>query len=345
MTLKWEVFLMSKLLEVASLAGVSKATVSRVINNIETVSPGARRKVLEAMQTLQFQPQELKRASVSSAVLGIILPFGKEISGMSFGIYILTGAEEKAFEHDYMILLGNSNGGRETALTTSMVQRGVDGLIVSSAERGQREHLQQVQAHGIPLVLVDQKVEGLGAHLVRGDSFMAAVKLVTHLIEQGHRLIGLVSPNKHFTYKERIKGYRYALMEHNIRLPESFEALEEEDTSVTVTDLVENMLASEERPTALLVTAPGMLGKIIGVLNQKQLRIPDDISVVAFDESYTTLPEGYQNFFTSINQSGKLIGSMAVELLFQQLRDPELEPQEIVLPGTFTARRSVRSLL
>ncbi|MFK7697657.1 LacI family DNA-binding transcriptional regulator [Paenibacillus sp. HJGM_3] len=334
---------MSKLLEVARLAGVSKATVSRVINNADTVSAEARQKVMAAMQTLQLQSQELKRAPASSSMLGMILPFGKQITGQSFGIDILAGAEEKAFEHDYMILLGNSNGGRETALTTSMVQRGVEGLIVQSAQRGQLEHLQQVQAHGIPLVLVDQKIEGLAAHLVRGENFMGAAALMTHLIEQGHRRIGLVSPNKHFTYQERIKGYRYARMEHNIQLPLNFEALEEDDAPVTA--LLENMLTAEELPTALLVTAPGMLGKIIDVLNQFGFRIPDDISVVTFDESYTSLPEGYQDFFTSINQSGKMMGSMAVELLFRHQRDPELEPQEIVLPGKFTARKSVRSLL
>ncbi|WP_284645907.1 LacI family DNA-binding transcriptional regulator [Paenibacillus silviterrae] len=336
---------MSKLDEVAKLAGVSKATVSRVINNSETVSSAARQKVLDALQALQFQPHELKRSSSGggNGVLGMILPFGKQIWGHSFGIEILAGAEEKAFEQDCLILLGNSNGGRETALTGSMIGRGIEGLIVMSSERGQREHLQQVQAHGIPLVLVDQKVEGLGAHLVRGDSFMGAVTLMTHLIGQGHRRIGLVSPNKHYTYTERIKGYRYALMEHNIPSNARFEALESDEQPAA--GLLSHMLDADERPSALFVTSPGMLGTVISVLNQKRLRIPDDISLVTFDESYTALPEEYKSFFTSINQSGKLIGTIAVELLFRQQRDPELEPQEIVLPGTFTARSSVRPLL
>lgn len=334
---------MSKLLEVAKLAGVSKATVSRVINNNDTVSPQARQKVLEAMEALKLQPHNLKRSSESSSILGVLLPFGKQIWSHSFGIDILAGTEEKAYDHDYMILLGNSNGGRETALTASMTSRGVEGMIVQSAERGQSEHLRQVQAQGIPLVLVDQKVDGLQAHLVRGDNFMGAVTLMTHLFEQGHTKIGLVAPNKHFTYKERIKGYRFALMERDIRLPDSlYEALDEREG--TIQAQLERMLLSDDRPTALFVASTGLLGDVIAAANNRGLRIPDDISIVTFDEHYAIVPEGYQHFFTSINQSGKLMGSMAVELLFRQLRDPGMEPQEIVLPGRFSEGRSVRRL-
>ncbi|MEF3303505.1 LacI family DNA-binding transcriptional regulator [Paenibacillus sp. GYB003] len=333
---------MSKLLEVAKLAGVSKATVSRVINNSDTVSPAAKQRVLEAMESLQVQPRHLKRAPESSSMLGVVLPFGKQIWSHSFGIDILAGAEEKAYEYDYMILLGNSNGGRETVLTANMTSRGVDGLIVQSAERGQADHLRQAQSHGIPLVLVDQKVEGFEAHLVRGDNFQGAVTLMTHLFEHGHTRIGLVSPNKHFTYKERVKGYRFALLERGIRLPDGYEALDGGD--VPVAERLGRMLSRSDRPTALFVASTGMLGEAVAIARERGLRVPDDISVVTFDEHYAVLPEGYQEFFTSINQSGKLMGSMAVELLFRQLRDPAMEPQEIVLPGRFVERRSVRRL-
>ncbi|UUZ86051.1 LacI family transcriptional regulator [Paenibacillus sp. P26] len=127
---------MSKLLEVAKLAGVSKATVSRVINHSDTVSPGARDKVLEAMRALNFHMQELRRSPDGSAVLGLVMPFGKEIQGNSFGIDIMAGAEEKAFEKEYMILIGNSVGGRESVLTSNMVNRGVEGLILLSGGAG-----------------------------------------------------------------------------------------------------------------------------------------------------------------------------------------------------------------
>lgn len=329
---------MSKLEEVAKLAGVSKSTVSRVINGSDTVSPEARQKVQEAMQSLRFHTQQLKRATEASSVLGLIMPLGKQIASHSFGIEMMAGVEEKAFENDYMILIGNSVGGRDAQLTASMVQRGVEGLIMLSGRQEQFEHLQQLQLHNIPLVLLDQKLEGLKTHLVRGDNFMGAVTLIAHLLEIGHRRIGIVSPNRHSTHKDRIKGYRYALMEQGIRIPDSYEALE--GNGMAVDELLWRMLDGEDRPSALFVTNPGLLGKVVNVLNRKGLRIPEHISVVTFDECYAVLPEEYQDFFTSINQPAKLMGSMAVEILFRHKQNPELGYQEIVLPGTFAVRRS-----
>jgi DNA-binding LacI/PurR family transcriptional regulator len=305
---------MSKLDEVAKLAGVSKSTVSRVINNRDTISSQTSKKVHEAMQALQFHAQELKQTPEGNAMLGLILPFGKQIQSHSFGIDILTGAEEKAFENDYMILIGNSNVGRETLLTANMINRGVEGLIVLSS--GQQEHSHHLHTCGVPLVLIDQRL--------------------------GHRRIGLVSPNKHFTHKERMKGYRYALMEKGIQLPENYEALEGNDRTIAVQ--LERMLEAEELPTALFVTSPGLLEEVIEILHKRSLRIPEDISIVTFDEAYVDLAGEYQDFFTSINQPGKMMGSMAVEILFRHWRNPELEHQEIVLPGKFTVRRSTRSL-
>ncbi|CAG7643778.1 Ribose operon repressor [Paenibacillus solanacearum] len=332
---------MSKLDEVAKLAGVSKSTVSRVINHSDTVSAQSKQKVLEAMQTLQFQAQELKRSSDSSGMIGLVLPFGKQIMSQSFGIDLLVGAEEKAFENDYMILIGNSVGGREPQLTAKMMQRGAEGLImlIGSGKPGQKEHLNNLQAQGMPIVLVDQKVDGIETHLVRGDNFMGAVTLVEHLFGLGHERIGIVSPNKHFTHKERIKGYRYALMDKQVRVPERYELFVEGE-SAGIEEALERMLTGAERPTALFVTSPGLLMSVMSVLNRLELRVPEQISIVTFDEVYGNFPEEYQDMFTSINQSGKQMGGMAVELLFQHSRSPELEYQEIVLPGKFTARRS-----
>ncbi|CAG7625266.1 LacI family DNA-binding transcriptional regulator [Paenibacillus allorhizosphaerae] len=332
---------MSKLDEVAKLAGVSKSTVSRVINHSDTVSAQSKQKVLEAMQSLQFQAQELKRSSDNSGMIGVVLPFGKQIMSQSFGIDLLAGAEEKAFENDYMILIGNSVGGREQMLTAKMMQRGAEGLImlIGGGRPGQKEHLKSIQAQGMPVVLVDQKVEGIDTHLVRGDNFMGAVTLMEHLFGLGHERIGIVSPNKHFTHKERIKGYRYALLDKSLRMPDRFELLVEGE-GANVEEPLERMLVDADRPSALFVTSPGLLMGVMSVLNRLELRVPDHISIVTFDEVYGNFPEEHQDMFTAINQSGKQMGGMAVELLFQHSRNPEQEYQEIVLPGKFTIRRS-----
>ncbi|UUZ95597.1 substrate-binding domain-containing protein [Paenibacillus sp. P25] len=195
---------------------------------------------------------------------------------------------------------------------------------------------------GIPFVLIDQKLEEMESHQVRGDNFSGAVSLVTHLWELGHRRIAVVSPQKHYTHRERIKGYRFALMDHDVKVPEGYEVLQEQGDDYL--GPLNRSLDRDDKPTALFVTAPNLLGGIIGLLREKQMHIPQDLSVVTFDDTYASLPEGFREFFTSVNQPGKLMGSMAVELLFQHLRNPEMEYQEIVLPGKLSVRQSTRVL-
>ncbi|GLI06933.1 hypothetical protein YDYSG_29630 [Paenibacillus tyrfis] len=168
------------------------------------------------------------------------------------------------------------------------------------------------------MLLVDQKMEGVEAHLVRGDNFMGSVALINHLLSLGHHRIALLSPTRHYTHRE-------------LEVPPSYEVLVESGVSPEAE--LRALLGSEDRPTAIYAADPGYLGTLIRVAGELRLRIPEELSVVTFDDTYAALPEGYANFFTSVNQSGRLMGSMAVELLFRQWRDPELGAQKIVLPG------------
>jgi len=79
---------------------------------------------------------------------------------------------------------------------------------------------------------------------------------------------------------------------------------------------------------------------VLRAVQEYGLRVPEDISIVGFDDQYAVLPEEYRSFFTSINQSARLIGSIAIEILCQQMNDASLEYQEIILPGALTIRKS-----
>lgn len=330
---------MSKLQQVSALAGVSKATVSRVINNSENVSQDARQKVLQAMKQLNFHIHDLKRTSESTAMIGIILPFGSTIRSHSFSIDILAGAEEKAFENDYMILVGNSdNKVKEHELVTQMINRDVEGLVIwSSNPEPDPPHLQFVEKSGVPFVMVDRKA-GMEAHTVRGDHLLGSLNLIRHLISLGHRHIAIVSPSANPTYGERIRGYQLALMEHGIAPVDEHQVIAGETADLR--EALRRLLTGRPKLTALFVASPGLLMPVVGLLDEMGLRVPEDISIVTFDDTYTPLPDKYKQFFTSVIQSGKLIGSMAMELLFRQLRNPSPDKQEIVLPGSLHIRQS-----
>lgn len=332
---------MSKLQEVAKLAGVSKATVSRVINNRSPVSDAAKKKVLDAMRELNFHAQQLKRSNEGTMIAGLIMPLMNELNPSIFVSEIMVGAEQKAFEQDYMLLIGNSNTiEKEHSLATKMVNRDVEGLIILSTTGQQAaEHFSFLENAGVPIVLVDQKVEGFAANVVRGDHFLGSINLMNHLFSLGHRNIALLSPPLNLsTYNDRIRGYRVACMEQGIHVSDQTIIKEERDQPLQ--RAVEMLLNAKSRPTALFVTHPLMLMDVVKIIEKHNLHIPNDISIVTFDDIYCQLPDQYTNFFTSITQSGQLIGNMAMELLFQKIKNPGSENQEIILPGTLNIRKS-----
>jgi DNA-binding LacI/PurR family transcriptional regulator len=331
---------MANLQDIATKAGVSKVTVSKVINNYESVSPATREKVLQALREMNIRASELKRSKDSSMMIGMLMPLG-DMSGNRFSMGILAGAEEKALEKDYFILIGNTvSMEREIKVAAKMLQRDVDGLVLLSvSDELHGKHLEQLINNRVPVVLVDQKLKDFPAHVVRGDNFAGAIKLIDYLVELGHRHIACITLNPtRSTYADRVKGYRTGLMNAELSVLDSHYKIV--GNGITAYSVTQSLLQSEPRPTALFVAQPTMLMNVLKAVHEFGLRVPQDISIVVFDEQYAVLPEEYRGYFTSINQSAKLIGSIAIEILCQQMNDSAMDYQEIVLPGVLNVRKS-----
>ncbi|WP_282935970.1 LacI family DNA-binding transcriptional regulator [Paenibacillus sp. RC67] len=331
---------MANLQDIATKAGVSKVTVSKVINNYESVSSATREKVHRALREMNLHASDLKRSKDSSMMIGMLMPLG-DMSGNRFSMGILAGAEEKALEKDYFILIGNTvSMERETKVAAKMLQRDVDGLILLSVSPElEGKHLDELIHNRVPVVLVDQTFKDFPAHVVRGDNFAAAIKLIDHLVELGHRRIACITLNPtRSTHVDRVKGYRIGLMNAEIQGQEEY--YRTVGKGINSYEATRRLLTMEQRPTALFVAQPSMLMNVFKAVQDQGLRVPEDVSIVAFDEQYAILPDEYRGFFTSINQSAKLIGSMAIEILCQQMNDASLEYQEIILPGVLNIRKS-----
>ncbi|WP_028552918.1 LacI family DNA-binding transcriptional regulator [Paenibacillus sp. UNC451MF] len=331
---------MANLQDIATKAGVSKVTVSKVINNYESVSTATREKVHRALREMNVLASDLKRSKDSSMMIGMLMPLG-DMTGNRFSMGILAGAEEKALEKDYFILIGNTvSMEREMKVTAKMLQRDVDGLILLSVS-GELDgrHLEELINKRVPVVLVDQTFKDFPAHVVRGDNFAAAIKLIDHLVELGHCRIACITLNPvRSTHADRVKGYRIGLMNSEIKGQDLYYKIV--GNGVNSYEATRSLLSMDSPPTALFVAQPSMLMNVFKAVQDQGLRVPEDISIVAFDEQYAILPEEYRGFFTSINQSAKLIGSIAIEILCQQMNDTSLEYQEIILPGVMNVRNS-----
>ncbi|MCZ8512192.1 LacI family DNA-binding transcriptional regulator [Paenibacillus filicis] len=334
---------MATLQDVATKAGVSRVTVSKVINNYDTVSASTRNKVLRALEELNIPVGELKRNKESSMTVGVLMPMGRTEGGRNhFSMDILAGAESKAFEKDYFMIIGNTGASRdrEAKVVSRMLQREVDGLVLLSTSGEQyADHLDFLLKSQVPIVLIDQKLQQIPAHVVRGDNFAGAMLLTEHLISLGHKDIAILTLETiHSTYADRLNGYRMALMKSSITVPDSYtQILSNREASYLA---AQHLLQSESKPTALFVAQPSLLPGVLKAVQSLGLRIPEQLSIVVFDDQYASLPEEYHRFFTTINQSAGLIGSMAMEILFQHLADPSLPYQEIVLPGALRINRS-----
>lgn len=325
---------MATLQHIADMTGVSKATVSRVINNHPTVSPEIKKKVLDAIQTLKLDARALKRSQENSKMIGVILPFSSSISKNSFSLDILTGAEEKALERDYMILFGSSRGTieKERELAFSMMNREVEGLIVLSVSKPDNaDHLAGFNAKAVPIVCVDQKIEGVQSHVVRGDNVYGATSLAEHLYALGHRTFGIVAPHSLYsTFRERVAAFRAFLQEKGLDFAEAHSATVSFGDSL---EPIRKLLTAEPRPTALFLPDPMLLMPVMQAVQSLGLSVPKDISIAVFDDDYTDLPDVYRNYFTSVSQSGKMLGRLAIELLFQSIQNPETGLQNIVVSG------------
>ncbi|MEA2524740.1 MAG: LacI family transcriptional regulator, partial [Thermomicrobiales bacterium] len=176
---------MSTISEVARRAGVSSATVSRVVSNRGYVSAETRAKVLKAVEELDFVPNAMARGlkTKQSRLIALLVP---EIVN-SFYTTIARGVEDVANEHGFQVILGNTDEStvKEKTYVDLMVANHIDGIILAPAGRSGR-HLKALQAREVPAIVVDRSVEGFKADFVRGDSVNGALQLTQHLLGLNH---------------------------------------------------------------------------------------------------------------------------------------------------------------
>ena len=270
--------------DVARAAGVSKATVSRVLAGIETgCTPATAQLVRDCADRLGYIVNSVAASlrSQQSFTIGLVLA---DVSNPFFGA-IASGVEQRLSETGYSLIYGNSGNSLETekALVRVLAEKRVDGLIAApSAAIG--GHLLNVAERGIKVVLVDSEIPNSGLDCVSIDNRKAARIAIRHLLELGHRRIAIVTgPLDAVFDHQRLEGYREILAEAGEPFDERL-VLRADLTAVGGERAVEKFLALKPRPTALFASNNMMtLGVLIG-LSKARLRVPDDLSLVGFDD-------------------------------------------------------------
>jgi LacI family transcriptional regulator len=327
--------------DVARRAGVSPATVSRVLQSAKNVRPDTRERVQRAIEELGYVPSVAAQSLRSKRTHSLALVVS-DITN-TFWTTVARGVEDVAHQHDYSVLLCNTDEdlAKQLRYLDFLISQQVDGVIIAPYDSDAR-HLEKLRSRKIPTVLVDRRIEGWEVDSVCGDSLAGARALVQHLIALGHTRIAVLSgPASTSTAEDRVAGYCIALSEAGIPLDPRL-IMRGEFRNGTGEELTYQLLDQGLSPTAIFATNNAIALGVIGALSSRGLRIPQDIALVCFDD----LPNASRlfPFLTVVAQPAYDLGVNAAQLLLSRLgSEVPLRPRSVVLPSRLIIRHSCGS--
>jgi LacI family transcriptional regulator len=323
--------------DVAAHAGVSAMTVSRVLNKSTRVAEATRLKIEDAIQALGYVPNTLARGlRAATRTLALIIP---DVSNPFF-TDIVHGAEEVAWQQGYTVFLGNthSSAEREKHYLYKFLGHGIDGLLIAPSGHATKVILDDVQARGVPFVVVDAKVQGTQSDEVIGDNVSGAIQLTEHLISLGHTRIAYIGGRPDIsTAQDRERGYKKTLAKHGLQTypgyvhSSHFRRQEGYDIAKSLANL-------STPPTAIFAANNELAVGVAEALRELKLRIPQDIALVCFED--VELASALNPFLTVMAQPAKEFGRIATSFLLERIVHPSLPVRSKVLKPSLIVRQS-----
>ncbi|MFI8995003.1 LacI family DNA-binding transcriptional regulator [Streptomyces sp. NPDC053542] len=326
---------MANIKDVAERAGVSVATVSRVLNGHSPVA-ATRDRVLAAVEELGYRPNNVARAlrTARTGALGLLIgdltnPFFTELAD---------AVEDEARSLGYSLVIGNAGESpqQQDDHIRTLIDRRIDGLLVSSAGTGSPV-LRETAAAGTPLVLLDRAVDGLDVPCVRADGRAALADLAAHFAALGRRRPAIiVAPAGTRTGADRLRFFREALRPYGIELPDERVGATPDLQPTGGRRVMRGFLDLPEPPDAVLATDNLMALGAMDEIRARGLRVPDDVALVGYDDvpwfRHTDPP------LTAIAQPTRELGRAAVHTLLARIEGRPAE--SVLLPARLVPRRS-----
>ena len=327
--------------DIAKKLNITASTVSRALKDHPRISTETKKAVQKIAQKLNYQPNNIAAAlrNGKSKILGIIVP----MVDRSFFSSVIRGIEEIANGANYNVMICQTyeNPEKEIATVEALLNAGVDGIIVSHAKNTLNfNHFLKVKERGIPLILFDRSNDELEVSNVVIDDFLGAYKATEHLIQQGCiRIAHFTNTRKISIYKERLRGYREALLNYNLAYDESLVVasdLQLEDGRYSMLQL----LKLNEIPDGVFsASAYGILGAL-QILKENGIKVPEEVALVGFsNEPFTSFTDPS---LSTVEQHSMRIGNTAAEIFLEEVSDTikKFIPQKIVLKPELIIRQS-----
>src|ERR1035437_1024880 len=343
-------FLMKRITidDIPKRAGVSKGTVSAVINAKNSVKSSTRNHILEVMKELNFRPKgvarNLKNGKQDKSI-GII------IKDLNYPFYtsIASGVKEYANSKGYSVLVTSSDNDHECEKNFSYLfsAKDIKGIIIAPIVEGKSEieHLFKLKVINYPFVLLED-VKGIQANVVAIDNLKAIKRAVKYLFESGHtKIVHFAGPPSSSHSRERIEGFRHAFSES----PHVFN----KDMIVSIGSNYEESYAKtleyfkhknrKDYPTAIVCFNDQQALAVMTALIKMKINVPDDISIIGNDDIFYA--KIYPVPLTTIMAPQREIGRKAAEILIRNIESPKLLPVEkVVLDTEFIIRESTKVL-
>ncbi|WP_426452615.1 LacI family DNA-binding transcriptional regulator [Paenibacillus sp. S-38] len=332
----------AKIKDVASLAGVSTATVSHVINNTRYVSNEVKQKVNDAMQELNYLPHPAARSlrRQRSNIIGLIVPIKKNDSTHQYFMAIASGIESVLKKSGYHLLLSNSMESPEEEIERIKVfnSQHIEGLILAPTSGFGKE--QESPPFGsYPVVYIDRKPSRFESDCVIADGFRSSYEGMKLLIEKGHRRIGFLSGGLDISSTSlRYQAYVQALKDHGLPYDEELTRRTYDTTWKTGYRMTAELF-EQQRMTALFAANNTLCLGATSYLKEHGIRIPQDFGILGYDDYEWT--EVITPPLTVIRQPAYEIGEKAAELLLERIASPKRKSKELLLPSVLVRRDSI----
>ncbi|MEO1288412.1 MAG: LacI family DNA-binding transcriptional regulator [Chloroflexota bacterium] len=327
--------------KIAELAGVSKASVSRVLNNYPHISDDIRERVMTVVRETGYERNHVATmlASQRSNMIGLVIPSGAESVFTDPYFPTLTRSiSRKARDCQQTLALFLCESEQEGIDTVRSILNTalLDGVIITSDYRN-NSFENALVASEMPVVFIGRPRQSPNVSYIESDNFNGGLMATEYLIERGYKRIGVISSFKNTSGDDRYLGYCDALKKHNIPYDEALVAEGDYSMESGRQAMIDLLPA---KPDAVFISSDTMALGALRALREHNIRVPDDIAIMGHDN----LPPAIQSDpqLTTIHQYVEDIGELAVETLLQFIVNPKRPPRQISLPGKVIVRESTR---
>lgn len=324
---------MPSIKDVAQIAGVSTATVSRVLANNAPVKHETRERVLQVVSQLNYRPNLIARSlrAQKSAKIGLVV---SDIRNPFFTA-IGRAVEDAAYEKGFSVLMCNTDEDpeKEELYLNLMHDENVAGVIFSPTQSfNPASHTQEGR---IPFVIIDRAINSKETDMVLLDNVSAAYELTVHLIKNGYRKLAGLFGDASMTGQERSRGFHKALRDYQLN-PVAAHFISPRIKQGYETTL--SLLNSSPCPDGIFTSNSLLTAGAFQALRDRKVNIPNDVALVGFDE--TTWGELVDPPITVMAQPTEEIGRTATELLFQRIEEPTRSTKTVILNGILHIKKS-----